>query len=679
MRKMICLFLAAVMTLSLLCTFAVTAQAEGGKIHDGRWLNANLEGNVTDETPAELKDDFYLYVNKAWILGAQIPDGEASASASGEIGKQVYDLLLSLAKDDSLTGHDAELVHKFYALMDMDYRNEQGVKPLMTCMEAIAKIDSLDTLMAYLCSEDNLRGINAGPFIINVWPDDRDTSVYLTQIDPQTLFLGIPEEYTQRTAEGDEIYAALQKCVLYLLPRVGFSEQEAQETLDRAMAWETLLASRIQDDPASGEEIQYYYTPEELKELAGSFPMMDILAISGFESGRSYQVNNPAFVAALKDLYTEENVPLIRDWLRVTLANDAISYLDQEAQQAGMAGTTEKLGIRGEINEDYVALVQISQLLPVPLDNLYIRAVRDEKKKADITALVEEILAGYRSMLENVDWLGAETRAAAVDKLDNMHTNLVYPEQTEDWSDLDFAGPGEGGSLLEAFYAITDFRSRLKAARMDQPVNRRQWDQIACPADTVNCQYQNTNSFCITDALANGDLYNDSLTYEQKLAGVGFVIAHEISHAFDTQGAKFDKNGVLTDWWTPEDKASFNGRTDRLAAWLNGFIPLEDIHCDGKQLCGEVIADMTSMKCLLTIAAQKSDFDYDTFFRYFAACLREVQTREYCRDMVVNDSHALPYLRVNAILAQYGQFFDFYGIQEGDRMYLAPENRVAVW
>lgn len=111
MRKAISLFLALVLTVSLLCAFIVTAAADNRNTPDGRWLNANLEGNVTDDTPAALKDDFYLSVNKAWLLGTQIPDGEASVSAIADIGKQVKDLLLSLVKDDSLTGHDAELVH----------------------------------------------------------------------------------------------------------------------------------------------------------------------------------------------------------------------------------------------------------------------------------------------------------------------------------------------------------------------------------------------------------------------------------------------------------------------------------------------------------------------------------------------------------------------------------------
>ena len=154
MKKLIALLLCALLILSLIPASALAAENE---ILDGRWLCADIQGNVTENTPAALKDDFGLYVNKDWILQAEIPDGETSAGSMEDVIRTLKDRQIALLKDESLTGHDAELVHKLYALVsDWDYRNAQGVEPAMPIMEAIRSIDSLEALTAYLYDRNNL-------------------------------------------------------------------------------------------------------------------------------------------------------------------------------------------------------------------------------------------------------------------------------------------------------------------------------------------------------------------------------------------------------------------------------------------------------------------------------------------------------------------------------------------
>ena len=157
------------------------------------------------------------------------------------------------------------------------------------------------------------------------------------------------------------------------------------------------------------------------------------------------------------------------------------------------------------------------------------------------------------------------------------------------------------------------------------------------------------------------------------------IIGHEITHAFDNIGAKYDKNGKEANWWTDEDYAAFQSRAEKLVDWYDGFIPCEGIQFSGQQVQREVISDLGSMKCMLSIAAKKEHFDYDAFFRQWARALREKSTLEMVREKALYDSHPLEYMRINATLAQFEDFINFYGIREGDGMYIAPKDRLEIW
>ncbi|MBQ6325970.1 MAG: endopeptidase, partial [Clostridia bacterium] len=206
------------------------------------------------------------------------------------------------------------------------------------------------------------------------------------------------------------------------------------------------------------------------------------------------------------------------------------------------------------------------------------------------------------------------------------------------------------------------------------------WDQLIMRTAMVNAFYNpQDNSINILAGILNGEVYNEDMSYEQKLGGIGTVIGHEISHAFDTNGAQFDKDGAMANWWTEEDYAAFQARAQKLAAWYDGFIPWEGAAYSGQQVQTEAIADMGGMKSLLAIGAQQVDFDYDAFFRQYATVWRMQALPAYLVTLVAQDTHPMRYLRINATLAQFDEFIDFYGIQPGDGMYVAPEDRVAVW
>ena len=673
-------------TALLLCLILAAAPALAGaeEILDGRWLCADIQGNVTEDTPAELKEDFGLFVNKDWILQAEIPAGESTAGSMEDVIRTLKDRQIALMKDESLTGHDAELVHTVYALVsNWDYRNAQGVEPAMPTMKAIKSIDSLEALTAYLYDRSNLRRFY--PLDMSVGADFIDPDIYITQIGTPSLLLQDSAEYTERTQAGELYYALYQQIGTYMLTRLGYSEDEAAQAIGNAFTFESLMAQHIKP-MATHYQADYfasllnYYSPDELTALAHDFPILDMLQAYGLQVGERFLVTEPDYIAALPELYTEDNVILMRDWMALRAALSVAFLLDRETYQQVDAISNAIMGITGESSDDDNALKTVLNLLPVPMDNLYVQAYCTELQRQDMLDIIADVVSYYRTMLESVDWLGDETREKAVEKLDNLRVNAVYPDTLGDWSTLDFAGIEDGGSLLAATAAAQEYVIALQAEKIDTAVDKDKWDQLTMQTAQVNAFYNpQNNSINIMAGILSGEIYNEDMRYEQKLGAIGTVIGHEISHAFDTNGSQFDKDGALANWWTAEDYAAFQERAAKLAAWYDSFIPWEGASYSGQQVQTEAIADMGGMKGLLAIAAQQEDFDYDAFFRQYAIVWRMQALSPYLVTLVARDTHPMRYLRINATLAQFDEFIDFYGIQPGDGMYIAPEDRVAVW
>ena len=187
------------------------------------------------------------------------------------------------------------------------------------------------------------------------------------------------------------------------------------------------------------------------------------------------------------------------------------------------------------------------------------------------------------------------------------------------------------------------------------------------------------NSINIIGGILGAPFYMEDMTLEEKLGGIGMIIGHEISHAFDSTGSQFDADGNMVNWWTEEDQTAFSERTGKVAAWFDQVIPYEGGTYSGIIVQNEAIADMAGVKCMLRIAQDEENFDYDVFFRSVADIWRNASTKEMIQMQASMDSHPLAYLRVNATVMQFPEFYQTYEVKEGDGMYLAEENRFSVW
>ncbi len=267
--------------------------SSGGRILDGRWLNSDIIGNVTEDTPAELKDDFALYVNKEWTLTAELPDGFASITPLYECDLIIQERMKKLFTDDSLAGHDAELVHKLYKLVtDWEYRDALGIEPAKPYMDAIENIDDLQGLYSYMCSEDNL--MMFFPFTANVDIDDDDQTAYILYIDPQGLTLAPETEYQERTESGEIFYTEAEQLSVYMLKRLGYETEVASGMFENAMAYEALLAEAVLSSKAVKENSETdHYTLQDIINISKGFPIGDMLASLGYTGDLTICMDRP--------------------------------------------------------------------------------------------------------------------------------------------------------------------------------------------------------------------------------------------------------------------------------------------------------------------------------------------------------------------------------------------------
>lgn len=662
------------------------AGKEDAEFGPNTWLNTDVDGAVTEETSAEPADHFALAKNKDELLATKIPEGRTNAGGFYDIMPRNDELKLKLITDKSMEDHDASLVRKYYSmLMDWDKRNEQGVAPLKKYVDDIQSISTLDEMTAFMKELDR-SAISGLLFVYDIWPDRDDPSIYTVEIDPPKLTLEDSTEYGDgQTEAGRLLRENAEKSWPVTLAKLGYSDDETEKLIKDSFELESILAEHIIDIASHYTENyeKKSYNPcdmDGLEKMAGSFPIRDIMDGRGFGGSKIYNVTEPDYIGSLSDIYTEDNLEKIKAWLITRAVSHSWTLLDKDTRDKTTEISNEINGIEGVESDKVRALNSISDSLVVPLDNMYIRKYCTEEMRDDITEIINRIIDSYREILDEEDWLSEETREKALEKLDNLTVRAAYPDKLGDWSDLELKDFDEGGSVLEADLDALKFKDLLLRRKINTKVDKTVWNQTVVPASTVNAYYDPyENSINILAGILSSPMYDKNASYEENLGAIGVVIGHEISHAFDTSGSQYDKDGRLSDWWTDEDRAAFNERAQKLIDYYNRIEPLPGTKCNGEHLQGEAAADMGGVKATLRTASKEKDFDYDKYFSSFASmwAVKRIKSEETRR--ITQDEHPLPYLRVNIPVQQCDEFVETYAVKEGDGMYLAPEDRINIW
>lgn len=636
---------------------------------------------VAQETPS-LKDDFYEAVNAEWLAQAEIPSDAAEVSVFSEMGDQVQDVLKAdfaamLNGEKDVPEDLVDFIELYRLAADYETRNALGAEPIKPYLERIEALDGMDALRESL-PEMILDGLPM-PFTLGVMADLADASVNALYMGPCSLFLSVKDYYLDdatRTAL-QSVYGQMSQNLLVM---AGKTEEEAGEIVSQALAFDESLAAYNRTAQESSDTTASY-NPRPLAELDEQVENFDLTALLGTlmeDVPETVIVTDPAYFEALDELVNDETFPQMKSWMLVAMVNAVAPYLSDDfrvqaaAFSLALSGAAEPTG--AEEAAYNVAMGVFSEVVGIYYGKTYF----GEEARQDVQAMVEQIVDVYRQRLTENEWLSDETREMAIRKLDHMSVHVGYPDEARPmYALLKTVPASEGGTLVDNMMAYTRASAEYVLGLCGQPVDRSEWP---LSANTVNAMYTLTNnSINFPAAILQEPFYSLDASASANYGALGAVIAHEISHAFDPNGSKFDENGSLANWWTEEDLAKFEELSQAMIEEFDG-LPFAGGTVNGTLTVTENVADAGGLSCALEALKQTEDEpDLEAFFTSWARAWRNKATEAYMNMKLTIDVHAPSKLRANIQVQNLDDFFTTFGIDEGDGMYRAPEDRVSIW
>lgn len=627
-----------------------------------------------------IKDDLYEAVNGAWIKDAKIPDDKPATGGFNDLVDEIDKQMMADFEDyadGKKTSDDPrfnEMIKLYRVAKKFDLRKKVGPVPLQ---RLLASVTALDSYADYQKQWKNwvLMGLPS-PVSFDIDADMKNATVYALFVSSPSLIL--PDKSYYEPAKKDQhdqlmkLWAAMVK---ELLLKLDYTEEQAAQLIKEAQAFDALLAPNVK----SAEEAADYskmYNPQTVAELAASTDQLDLAAVIKQLVGATPDkviVMEPAYFKALNSIL-KDHFDLFKSWALINVVRDNASYLDDEMREINGRYSRALSGSKKPVSQQKFAYYLARDIFSQVAGDYYGKTYFGPQAKADVHHMVEQMIAVYKQRLTNNTWLSKATRDKAVLKLDKLGIQVGYPDKIP--SLYDHLKVDELESLIANLNQLSIVASKDMFSRWNKPVDRMRWEMSAA---TVNAYYHPfKNIIVFPAAILQAPFYSLKQTSSQNYGGIGAVIAHEISHAFDNNGALFDEYGNLNNWWTPEDSAHFKELAQKMIAEFDG-LPIAGQKVNGKLTVSENIADGGGLSCALEAAKEENNFNAQEFFINWATIWRMKATQQYEQLLLSIDVHAPQKLRANVQAQNQADFYTAFGIQSGDQMYKAPEDQVNIW
>jgi putative endopeptidase len=674
-------FAAGLLALALAGVANAPAGAEPGAAAFGRW--------GFDETGVDRAvkpgDSFFEYANGAWVARTAIPADKSRYGMFDALNdrtlERVHAIVTDAARSGAAPDTDTGKIGALYSSFMDEARIERlGLAPIAA---ELAEIRGATTpaAIAVLMGRSQ-RGLGGSLFSMAVYEDEKDPD--RNALHASQGGLGLPDrDYYLRDAFKDK-KAAYRDYVARLLDMAGWTE--AQERATDIVAFETRVAEASWSRIESRDRDRTYnpMATAELDTLAPDFPWSTYLDAAGVRGARTVVVRQKSAFPKLAKIFAETPVATLQAWKAFRVIDQAAPYLPARfvAARFEFRGKT-LLGQAEEQPRWRRAVRLINESIGEAVGREYVAQHFPPESKTRMEELVGELKRALRVRIQNVTWMSPETKARALEKLDLIGVKIGYPVKWKDYTALVIDPVDLAGNVRRA----AAFRWDEDVAKLDKPVDRQEWGMTP---QTVNAYYESTlNEIVFPAAILQPPFFDPQADMAINFGGIGGVIGHELTHAFDDQGRKSDGHGVLHDWWQPEDARRFQAEAAKLGAQYDTYEVAPGVNVKGGLTMGENIADLGGI--LLALDAYRASLhgaaapvldgltgDQRVFLGW-SQVWRSKSRPDALKQQTASDPHSPVQFRVDGPLRDVDAWYDAFGVKPGDKLYLKPEDRVRIW
>jgi len=644
---------------------------------------ANIDNTVRPQ------DNFYQYVNGGWIKRSEIP-GDKTAIGSfydlrDDADNSVKAIIEDLAKQKNLVaGSDEQKVADlFNSFMDMEKRNAAGITPLLPIMDDINKLKSKKDLAKFF-GEYQAVGINT-PFSFYISVDAKDSSNYATHVWQSGLGLPDQDYYFNEEERFVKLRQGYLAHIEKMFELAGLPNGKA--AAQSIMSLETKLAEHHWTRVESRDSEKRYnkFAVSDLpKSVTDKFDWLTYLDALGVSGQKNLIVNQPDYAAAFGDIFTETSVADWQTYLTFHTLSRFASYLTADLDNEDFNFFSKQLNGREEQRPQWKRGVSVvNSNLGEVIGKVYVAKHFTPEAKSRMSQLVENLRGAYGESIDELEWMSDDTKKSAHVKLAAFTPKIGYPDKWEDYSSLTIKADDVVGNIIRS----GKISHTKEVEKLGGPIRTWEWGMTP---QTVNAYYNPTvNEIVFPAAILQAPFFNMAADDAVNYGGIGAVIGHEMGHGFDDQGSKYDDKGNLRNWWTEADLKAFKERADNLVSQYSNYAVFDDLNVNGELTLGENIGDLSGVT--IAYKAYKASLNGkeapvidgltgdQRFFMGYAQIWRSKIVEKSMRNRVATDPHSPGEFRALGSLSNMPEFYDAFNVKEGDKMYIAPENRVKIW
>jgi predicted metalloendopeptidase len=644
---------------------------------------ANIDNTVRPQ------DNFYQYVNGGWIKRSEIP-GDKTAIGSfydlrDDADNSVKAIIEDLAKQKNLVaGSDEQKVADlFNSFMDMEKRNAAGITPLLPIMDDINKLKSKKDLAKFF-GEYQAVGINT-PFSFYISVDAKDSSNYATHVWQSGLGLPDQDYYFNEEERFVKLRQGYLAHIEKMFELAGLPNGKA--AAQSIMSLETKLAEHHWTRVESRDSEKRYnkFAVSDLpKSVTDKFDWLTYLDALGVSGQKNLIVNQPDYAAAFGDIFTETSVADWQTYLTFHTLSRFASYLTAGLDNEDFNFFSKQLNGREEQRPQWKRGVSVvNSNLGEVIGKVYVAKHFTPEAKSRMSQLVENLRGAYGESIDELEWMSDDTKKSAHVKLAAFTPKIGYPDKWEDYSALTIKADDVVGNIIRS----GKISHTKEVEKLGGPIRTWEWGMTP---QTVNAYYNPTvNEIVFPAAILQAPFFNMAADDAVNYGGIGAVIGHEMGHGFDDQGSKYDDKGNLRNWWTEADLKAFKERADNLVSQYSNYAVFDDLNVNGELTLGENIGDLSGVT--IAYKAYKASLNGkeapvidgltgdQRFFMGYAQIWRSKIVEKSMRNRVATDPHSPGEFRALGSLSNMPEFYDAFNVKEGDKMYIAPENRVKIW